>query len=466
MKNIYWILPVIGAGLVAGCAGPLDTRWENPVYRSLQQRYSEQDRQITESAAAEQISAVNKLKSLEEIRVEDAIRIAIRNHPKLRAAGYRVDAASGRVVQSGLYPNPSLNLSGESVGASAGNGGETSFVIEQEVVLGGKLKRAQDVANSDRLSEQVAFEALEFALAMDVSRAYYRVQVAHERFEWNQELVALSSRLLDSVQARVEAGSATETDQLRAEVVYEQAQLGLDASRLQVETTKQSLASAVGVDAGFDMPMSTSIDQFPELPTYEMLVSSTLEANSRMSLARIAIERAMQAHKLAQAESKPGLFASIGPRYSDIDHETTVDLGLSLVIPLFDRNQGEIDATLFERLTASAELRNVQLELLAEVSAAWGSYQSALKASNRYRDQLLPKAERTLDLTRQAYQSGKVDFLRLLDAQQVIIESRLAYLDTLEQLHSSAALLNQLSQHDAHWRDTQSDRLINADVQQ
>jgi len=466
MKITNWILPIIGAGMATGCAGPLDARWDNPVHRSLQQNYFEQDRQITESETNELYSALNVLESLDDLQVDDAIRIAIMNHPKLRAVGYRVNAASSRVVQAGLYPNPSVNLSGESVGADDGSSGETSFVIEQEIVLGGKLKRARDVAESDRHSEQIAFEALEFTLATDVSRAYFNVLTARERLARNQELVALSSKLLDSVRAKVGAGSATETDQLRAEVVFEQAQLELDAARYLVESSEQAFTSAVGVDAEIDLPMSTSIETIPKFPTFEELQRLTLEANSRMSLARNAVERARRAHELARAESKPELFASIGPRYSDIDDETTVDLGLSLEIPLFDRNQGEVDATLSERLSSSADLQKIQLELLAEVSEAWGSYQLALHSANRYRDQLLPKAERTLDLTQQAYQSGKADFLRLLDAQQVMIESRLAYLSTLEQLHYSAAMLNELSQHNPHWRNAQSDNSINTETNQ
>ncbi|MCA9307398.1 MAG: TolC family protein, partial [Phycisphaerales bacterium] len=64
-----------------------------------------------------------------------------------------------------------------------------------------------------------------------------------------------------------------------------------------------------------------------------------------------------------------------------------------------------------------------------------------------------PKAERTLDLTRQAYERGKADYLRLLDAQQVVVESRIAYVDALQRLQEAAALLRELTQHNAPWRE-------------
>ncbi len=461
-----WFLPAIGTALVAGCAGPLDQRWDDPVYRSLQERYTEHDRQLADVGSDESSPPPFGLNSLQSLSVEDAIRVAIDHSPQLRSAGYRIDATTGRVLQAGLYPNPSLSFGGEALGSSGGNGGETIYLIEQEIVLGGKLGRARDVAESDRLAARAEFVAEEFAVATRVMRAYYAGVSAQERLVKREELSALAAQLLEAVTAQVQAGSATEPDRLRAEVVFEQAQIELDAARFEVKAVMQALASAIGLNEQIDMPLVSSMDHLPELSSLEELMAATLDANSRISLARIAIVRAKQAHRLAKAQGIPELTASIGPRYSDIDNETTVDVGLGLEIPLFDRNQGEVQAALAERLSASAQLRNVQLELLAEVSAAWAMYETAYAASSRYQHQLLPKAERTLDLTRQAYRSGKTDYLRLLDAQQVVVESRIAYVNTLQRLHIAAALLNELSQSDAPWRNPRKEDQPNTEVNQ
>lgn len=466
MNTKQWLLPLLGSGLVAGCAGPLDQRWENSAYRTQQNRYMEHDLRIAQNTAGAIPESNFSLDTLDALSVEDATRLAIQHNPQLRAAGYRVDAATGRVLQAGLYPNPSLSFSGESIGANAGSGGETAYTIEQEIVLGGRIRRAREVANSDRLAAQESFVAQEFTLATRVSRAYFGVVSAQQQLSDRRELSDLSSQLLDAVRARVEAGSATEPDLLRAEVVFEQSQIELESAQNLEQAARQILASVIGVEQLIDPPLTTSVDEFAELPAYEDLVASTLAANSRMALARISVQRARQSHKLAQAESTPTLIASVGPRYSDIDGETTLDVGLNLEIPLFDRNQGEIEATLSERLSASAELRNVQLELLAEVAQAWSVYQTSLMGVERYQQQLLPKAERTLDLTRQAYQSGKADYLRLLDAQQVLIESRLSYVEAAERLHSAAALLNELSQTHAHWREPRNEDQVLSEVNQ
>ena len=111
-----YFLPAIGASLVAGCAGPLDQRWDDPVYRSLQSRYTNHDRLVADSMDTESDAVMVGIESLQELSVDDAIRIAIDHSPRLRSAGYRIDAASGRVLQAGLYPNPSINFGGEALG--------------------------------------------------------------------------------------------------------------------------------------------------------------------------------------------------------------------------------------------------------------------------------------------------------------------------------------------------------------
>ncbi|MAY73191.1 MAG: hypothetical protein CMJ31_00420 [Phycisphaerae bacterium] len=449
-----------GCLLVAGCAGPFDRSWDDPVYGDIRDRYQQADElnarlrsdgdDLDESRPA--------LDGLAQLSVDDAIRVAIGNAPSLRRAGYQVDVAAGRVTQAGLYPNPAFVFDAEGLGSDAGSGGETAYRIEQEIVLGGKLSKSRRVAESDRLAAQAGFVAEEFAVASRVTRAYFAALTARERLENRQQLIELSDRLLDAATAQVEAGAATEPDQLRAEVVREQAQIGLESARLDYDAARQQLASAMGLDEPITLPLSSESRNLPELPDQDALLTATLEANGRIAIARLAIERAQRAHSLAKAQSIPNIVASIGPRYSDPDDETTLDVGLGVEIPLFDRNQGNIRAALADRLSSAAALREVQLELIAEVSNAYAAYQSARAAVTRYDEQLLPKAERTLDLTRQAYQRGKADYLRLLDAQQVVIESRIAYVDALQRLHEAAALLRELAQTEAPWRDSSTDR--------
>lgn len=464
MKMRILLVPIAAGLAMSGCAGPLEHRWDDPVYRSIQERFAAHDRAMSEGVSDSHSLSSLDLETLDSLSVEDAIRYAIGQSPSLRAAGYRIDAASGRVIQAGLYPNPSLELGGEAIGSDAGSAGETAYIIEQEIVLGGRLDRARDIAHSDELRSRAIFIAQEYRVAAQVSRAYLACIAAQNRLARREELAALVHELLESTRIRFEAGSATQPDQLRAQVAYEQSQLNLDHAGYEADGANRALALLIGLDESIELSLVTAMDIVPVFDSYDELLAKALESNSQMSLAQLAITRAKQSHQLAQANAIPDLVVSIGPRYSDIDDETTLDLGIGIEIPLFDRNQGEIQATLAERLSVSAQYQSVQLELASQVAQAWSVYQSTRSAVERYQNQLLPMAEQTLELTRQAYQSGKANYLRLLDAQQVMIESQISYIDTVEQLHMTAILLNELSQSSSPWRNSRKGDQLQAEV--
>ncbi len=440
--------------MLGGCAGPLDRAWDEAPFRSIQDRYALAQDRATADPGVGTPNAPAQIHALEQLSVNDAIRIAIANSPRLRRAGYRVDSATGRVTQAGLHPNPSLRFEGESLGAESGRGGETSYRIEQEIVLGSRLKHAREVADADRLTAQAQYLGEEFAVASRVTRAYHAALAARDRLARRQDLTDLAEELLRAATAQVNAGSATEQDRLRAEVVREQAQIELEAARLSADASRWALASAMGLEGAMLVPLSTEVQSLPDIPDKLRLIDAVLDSSSRSSVARIAVQRAQRAHRLARAQATPTLVASAGPRYSDTDNETTMDVGVGVEIPIFDRNQGAIRSAIAERLSAAESVNIVRLELIDEVTRAWSSYETARLTTARYRDHLLPKADRTLSLTRKAYERGKSDYLRLLDAQQVVVESQIAYIDALQRLHESAAELRSLAQTDAPWRES------------
>ncbi|GAB4383907.1 MAG: TolC family protein [Phycisphaerales bacterium] len=391
------------------------------------------------------------------LSLDEAIRLAIRTRPSLRRAGYQVDAAAGHVVQAGLYPNPSFVFDGEGLGSAAGAGGETAYRVEQEIVLGGKLHKARKVAEADLLAAQADVVAEEFAVASRVTRAYVAAVAAEERLESRRALLELADEVLWAARAQVEVGVATEPDRLRAEVVREQAQAEFESAGRQRDAALRGLAAEIGLEGTLNVPLTSRLQDLPSLPGRETMLAAALEANGRIIKARLAVERARRAHALAEAEAMPSLVASFGPRVSDVEHETTIDVGLTLEVPLFDRKQGMIRAALADRMSSAEALREVQLQLLAAVTEAYAAYESARIAADAFGERLIPKAERTLELTRQAYERGKADYLRVLDAQQVVVASRLAYIDALVRLHEAAALLRELAQTDAPWRNAAAD---------
>lgn len=432
---------------LTGCA-PAGTMWDDPLYARLIENYQDIDLNVAPRVPNNQPAPGTEaiLSAKEALSLGDAIAIAVANHPRLRAAAYAVRAAQGREVQARLGPNPGFGVEAEALGASEGGGGETAYVLRQEFITAGKLDKAGRVAQADQLISRAAFNVIKYELIGGVKQAFYAALAAERRVAARRELADLAAQLLQAAEARVEAGAAIEPDRLRAQVAHEQARLALRTTDAELEAARKTLSVAMGLDAPLVIPLAGDLESLLAFPSQDEVLQRVLAWNSRLQAARHRRERARRAHELAKAEAWPNVTAFAGPRYSDIDGESTLDAGVELEIPLINRNQGAIAEALAERLRAGASLGQTQLELIEATSQAWIAYDLARTVVETYREVLLPKTRRTLELTEQAYRTGKFDYLRLLDAQQVFVETNVIYLDALLGLHQAASELESLMQ--------------------
>ncbi len=443
--NILWLCL---STALSGCATPLTQSWDDPLYVQIIRDYSDTDIGAGKETSSRLIARADTPtpSRLESLSLEDAIAVALANHPRLRAAAYDIRAAQARETQARLGANPSFGVEAEGLGASAGDGGESSYVLSQEFVTAGKLEKAGRVAQAERFQSQAEFLAVKSDFIAEVKQAFYGVLAGERRVEARQQLADVAGQLLASVNAQVEAGAAIEPDRLRAQVAYEQAGLELRAAESELDVARRALTVSLGFDSPVTLPVVGDLEAIVELPQRDEVLERVLARNNHLEAARRGIERARRAHELAKAQAWPNLTAFAGPRYSDIDGETTMDVGVAMAIPLFDRNQGAIAEALAERLKAGTILGQTQLQLIEATSEAWSAYDTARVAVTKYREVLLPMSRRTLDLTEQVYRSGKFDYLRLLDAQQLFVQTNIVYVDNLLRLQQAAALLEALMQ--------------------
>jgi cobalt-zinc-cadmium efflux system outer membrane protein len=435
----------------AGCAPPQTETWDDPVYQRLLDDHQEVDLEPLYAAAPEAIESApieQALSAKESLNLDEAITVAVVNHPRLRAAAYEIRKAEARELQARLGPNPEFEIEAEGLGSSEADWGETAFVFAQEFVTAGKLDKAGKVAQAEQLQSQAAFDAVKYELIARVKAAFHAVLAAEAELAARRELADLAATLLEVAEAQYRAGAAAEPDRLRFEVTHQRARVELHSAETAVTAARRALAGTMGVEMALDMPLAGDIDQLPQLPPADEITERVLAQSSRLDAAEMGIELARRAHELAEADAWPNFVAGAGPQYSDADDEFALKVVFGIGLPVVDRNQGAIAEALAERLHAGAELAEVRLELLDATATAWSVYESARGTAVAYRDSILPKAERTLDLTEQGYREGKFEYLRLLDAQQVYIETRIISIQALRDLHEAAAIIEGLMQTD------------------
>ncbi|MCP1651426.1 TolC family protein [Pseudomonas nitroreducens] len=368
-----------------------------------------------------------------EIGIEDALQAAASGNPELAASAREVGIAQGLREQAGLLRNPTFSW--EQEGTESRNR-TTTLGISQPLELGGK--RGARVALAERGQELAALglEARRNQLRGEVIAVFYSALRAQERERLAQQSVALAQRGVVAAQGRVRAGKAAPLEANRAQVQLAEVRLEQDRARRERADANQALAALMGLaSADFTGVRSDSGKPLPGLPSPDELLRR-LGDSAPMRLAQSRIDEGEAAVRLAKTQRIPDLDVSLGSQEAieDGNRERIAVIGLSLPLPLFDRNQGNILAE-SRRADQARDLRNAtELRLRQETQQALQQWSTAQGEVNAFRQTILPSAQSAVESATRGFEMGKFGFLEVLDAQRTLITARDQYLRALAQV--------------------------------
>ncbi|WP_176508966.1 MULTISPECIES: TolC family protein [Pseudomonas] len=357
----------------------------------------------------------------------EALSAAFANNPELAAAGREIGIAEGERRQAGLIPNPELAWEMEDTRRAT----RTSTVtLSQPLELGGKRGARVAVAGAGQAIAQLDLERQRNSLRADVVQAYHAALRAQTGVELARQSQALTERGLRVVQGRVTAGQSSPVEVTRAQVQLAQAEAEVRRAETQRTVAYQALARLTGSPlATFDTLSTTSLSP-GAAPSADALLGQ-LERTAEWRLAAAQVERGEASLGSEKALRIPNLTVSVGSQYSREDRERVNVVGLSMPLPLFDRNQGNVLAAA-RRADQARDLRNaVELRLRSETRSAVDQWRTAMQEVQAYDHTILPSAQQAVDTATRGFEMGKFAFLDVLDAQRTLIDARGLYLEAL-----------------------------------
>ncbi|HKC85543.1 MAG TPA: TolC family protein [Blastocatellia bacterium] len=391
------------------------------------------------------------------LRLEDLERMALQNNPTIGQAEAAVRAAEGRRVQAGLMPNPIIGYLGEELSARAFDQKSEHYVFaEQEVPLGGKLKKSRDVFARERAQAQAEAAAQKQRVLNAVRTLYYEALGAQRLVEVRAELAKLASEAVDVTGELFNTGAADRPDALAIQVEARRA--GLDL--VMAENERDQIWRQIGAVVGdpFLKPARLAGDLEQGLPALEQerLLAALLRVSPEVKRAQAGIERARASLARAKAEPAPNLFLRGGMGYSaelletfppqppgrKSGPEAFAEVGLR--IPLFNRNQGAIAEASAELDFAEREARRVELMLRARTASAFRAYQNALSVVTEYREQIVPRARQAYELYLASFRQMAAAYPQALIAQRTFFQTQAEYVRALVDVWRNAILLEGL----------------------
>lgn len=363
------------------------------------------------------------------LSLDSALARAFANNPELAAARWEIDIAQGARQQAGLIPNPVLSVDAEDTRRDSRT---TSVKLSQALELGGKRGARIDVASRGQELAALELERRRNQLRADVLDAYYTALRAQERTQLAGRSLALAERGVAVAQGRVNAGKASPVEATRAQVQLAEVRLELNRGQMEQDNAYRRLAMVTGAATSDFAGVQEQPLALPALPAPAQLLGR-LPETTELRLAEQEVVQREASLGLEKAQRIPDLDVSVGSQYDASARERVNLVGLSMPLPLFNRNQGNV-LSAARRADQARDLRNAtELRLRTETRQALEQWNTARGEVQSFNQTILPAAQRAVDSATQGFEMGKFSFLDVLDAQRTLIGARTQYLAAVAQ---------------------------------
>jgi cobalt-zinc-cadmium efflux system outer membrane protein len=369
------------------------------------------------------------------VTLEDAINRALAANPTLRSAMASIGIADAAKSQAGLLTNPELSVLRE--GMDRENRTQT-VQIAQRIELGGKRSARVDVAERER---QIALQDVAVAAAQlraDVTTAYFEALTAEERLELARASVQVAEKATLAATKRVAAGRISPVEQSRSRVAEAGVRLELAQALSDAGLAKQKLAALWGETDAVQVSLERPGGDAPPLPPLASL-RQKLEAGPHLGRAHEQVEREEAQVRLERAQRIPDLTVTLGSRRDNQIGGTQAVVGLSVPLPLFNRNQGNTLAALRRTDKARSDLDAERLRVTQALSEAYQRVELARQEVASISIEILPVAQTTYDAAVTGFEAGKFSFLDVLDAQRTLFKARAQYLRAMSERYRAVA---------------------------
>ena len=374
------------------------------------------------------------------LTLPEAQALARAHNPELAQARLELQALQAAELQAGARPNPELGVLVEDTRSATRS---TTLQWAQPIELGGKRAARQAAAAHAREQAGVALASREAELAASVSAAFHELLGAQAHLSLAEQSLSLAGQMTETARQRLRAGKVPPLEVAKAEV----AETGARAERSQAEAElhlAQARLAALGVPrSSAGMTAEGDPAALPGLPDEQRLQEALPDAPA-LQLAQLDIARRQALSDGERARRVPDLTVTVGAKRDAEAGRTMAVVGLSLPLPLADRNTGALLESLRREDQAREALQAARLKLPFDVTQAGTRLRLSRDQARQLADAALPTARTAYEAALRGYERGKFSFLDVLDAQRTLAQLRRQQLQHTTDAHRAAAELHRL----------------------
>jgi len=384
--------------------------------------------------------------------VERLIELGNSRRVDLLAAQQRLAIAEGRLRQARLRPNPTLDAE---YGSPKFLGGEAesdfSVGVSQIFETGGKRSKRVAVAELELAQARAEVTGIERQVAAGIRQSYTNAVAAARQLDVLEKLIAADLELVRVTEARLKEGDVAPLDANLVRVESDRLKVQVIGVRSELETELLNLRNLTGADVSEPLKIAAQPDRPPRLDlSLAELTDIALRERSDLQAARIGEQLGEARIGLARSQAVPNVAASV--KYSrnkqiidfpaaiggnTVNRDNALTFGVSVDIPVFNRNQGQIASATGERTVAVRTREFLESTIKRDVAIAFRKYRAAAEALVLYSTQILPRSEDNLRSVRAAYGLGEFSVFEVVNEQRRLTENMTGYNQSLRDYYNA-----------------------------
>ncbi len=418
---------------------------------------------VHSSEAAESPSANTNAPA---IALDALVTDVLENNPELNFYRAEIAAAKGGRRTAAAWANPEVSGSvGQKQVRSGGlsdEGAAWSVSVQQTFEWPGRIPLRKAIANHQMQLAELGFAQFKASLAARARTLAYNVFAAQEKAAAAKEVAERFQQLREVLVQRDPAGL---TPQLETRII-EATELTLQRKATDATLTSQSALLELNQLRGQPWTNPTTVQPvtlaFSAAPERETLLAAAQTNNFELQMRRVELEQQGFKVSLARKDGYPSL--SVGPYYSQEragDREQQVGVGISLPLPLWNRNKGNVETAEARRAQAETLLYVGQRDLDRRIMETALAYQTKLAEISKWRPESVDEFRKAAGLADRHYRLGAVPIATYVELQKQYLEAVEALLDTRREALEAGQALQRLTGLDFNAVQTTADKSTN-----
>jgi cobalt-zinc-cadmium efflux system outer membrane protein len=369
--------------------------------------------------------------------LDQVVGEALSRNLRLLAERFNISIGEARVLQARLRPNPVLSLGGNYLdvlgskfdpGESAA--GPTEVNARLDFILERGRKRSERIAVAEAARSVAELELLNATrtLILDLQTVFADILLAKENVSLVRASLDAFNRIVAVNRTRVDAGDLARVELVRSEVAALQLRNQSRQAESRLRLAKNRLQALMGRTAFVsDFDIAGELRRDRDRMAQPEVLKAALSARPDLNALRRDEARSLAEVRLQLAQGKVDYTVGLSyNRQINVGPEERGDsLGLffSMPLPLFNRNQGEIEGARREHAQIEARIRSLEQEVAADVANAFEQYTTARSLLESIESDMVDQSKRVRDVMEFSYRRGEATFVELLDAQRTFIET-------------------------------------------